>query len=628
MKKIKYNHHMVTGLNALWQERNQLSNDRFLECQRFTNGEGQRDWLRKAFPTSQDTILNYISKLSQREKSDICDFSVSLSVSSKKSGINVMSLKKVESILQDIFNRSDHLSCFTKALNNIYDYGYAVLFIMSEEDPWGLPHLRINNLSKPYSAFFDTNVDDPSFGEFCGMIYEEFSVEKNSSVEVIDFFYRKREPQLVYEDTNRFTYTRRPDGLTTGSYFEKEKNVENLYHMRFRDGKKVENSPIGPCKKLPMVYLPGVSDFNEFNNQKRNKSSTIPFAYTLIGAQNVLNFAMSSVLSQSLRSSRLEILSMPKSAIDNSIRGVNDALLEGGVLTFSQVTSQGVDADRALTPQFIPPTPIDASLINLIEMASKSLLFLADFSVTEGQVMSTPDSPEASQAKKMGASFFKKRALNSLEHGVQSIGDILMYLIPAIYLEERHYIFGGEALDLNVPGEETSEELFLRHNLDITLVHGEAEIEARNLDVLNKLASTLSANNPESRDLLTYIMSTNLKGTSADYIKRFVEANMDPTTLEFVQGRLSRRDYQQLREANAKKMAPPIDFAKEELELDKKRFELAIQEAKSNSELKARDIAIKEAKAKEELLTKQQELRIKAQPKTENIVVDKNPKSD
>ena len=90
----------IENLKSKWDTAVKPSVARATEAITFLYGSGQKEFLEAALKdTKEHFSSNYVFKIAEKDKAELCDFSLSLQVSSKDSGTNPRSTNIVKAIV-------------------------------------------------------------------------------------------------------------------------------------------------------------------------------------------------------------------------------------------------------------------------------------------------------------------------------------------------------------------------------------------------------------------------------------------------------------------------------------------------------------------------------------------------
>lgn len=608
------------------------NNERGFEALDMATGEAQASFVAGAMPESNHMVLNFTRKFLEKEKGDVSDFELWLKVSNRRVGMPAHKREQIELILQDIILNSDHLTAFQDVLKNVYDFGYGVVCIypMQSEDDFK-NHITIRNIPHPYQCFFDPSSGDSNYmtGKFCGMRYFQKDPKEEKDKEIIDVFYRKKEKETVYLDTNGVVwdekaYRKQKKRDKFLHCTPKKVERDGIYFKRFINGKSASPSLFTGCRKyLPLVFWNGLNLKSGLSQtEQRSVPQTVPFCSNIAFSQHALNIVASELVNQVNRSSREDILMIPDQLVTSQAGtgGVEETLRKGGVLNMSYSMS---DNSPKIPPQLQPSTPIDPNLMNAFQLFRETLFFMAG--QPQGGEQGTEGSSttgEATKQKRKNALYFKKMVMENHLKNINKVGQVLLEMMPHVYKDTRIFYFGSDRVTINSYGEEPLCSILKKLKIDITYAYSSESEKENNLDVIEKLVSVLPAEDVNSRKLYNLIAAENLHGEVADIAKRMMEIDMDQDTLRYAKGILTKGEYE-------RKLREKQEAASQGQQPDPLQQKLEVEQMKAETDrnYKQGKLQLDEEKAKAQLMKDQQDAMLKQEkietPVTENINVNR-----
>ena len=612
----------IEDFYSSWRGHYRENDDRGESCMNYVFGD---QWdasivQDRSLRGEESLMFNIAQKHLMRVKGEAENLELSLQI--KGQNLDPKLLREGRHVLNRLILCNDHLSAFQKVLNQVYDYGYGVLFVSTKQCshhfPSEEPYLQV--LTDPRKAFFDPACDDDfkTEGRFCGLRYsmptkdlikspKTARMRSDKTSDVIDFWYR--EP---YEETWYFTQQGKWSKAQTSEYLIRKKiHKHRIKFMRIVDG-EIQENPIDyyTQDKLPLVYWKGLEGSLKYGGTRKTK--TLPYIYNLVDAQSFTNYVGSAIVG------RLKKLGGTKVIVtDQMIEGKenfwNDFNRRSGVLQVNES-----DEGLMQQPMMLPPDQLDANLLNALQMSLQLSDQLAGINAAQQGEQKQVTTNAGLHRQIMQGNILQNAILSNHLRAINETGRILKQMIPEVIIEQRDI---GQGLTVNqkTPNHTPSSPEIrndvraLFSQIDFSIEYGassEAE-KAANLVAIKEIIST----NPSIAPYFADEFAENLNTSNSDKLKRRMEALMPPGIQEVGEGLMSLEEYRQMQQANQAEQQKQPSIEQQKLELEKQKLQIDQQIKQAELQLKAQKMQHQGVKDAQNLKIKEAGVIAKMEPK-------------
>jgi len=467
-------------------------------------------------------------------------------------------------------------------------YGYSFLLVTfkreNEENLNQIPTTRFYN--DPSSGFWDLTANHPCKidGEYCGIkstvsrrkllnkygnnIFSKGIEIKDNDNIVIDYWFReyetenyillkngtyKREDLLTDDDKSNLMkeidlkkYEKKneiKDG--TIELTQKRRGDKKIYFIRFLNGEILEDKKIYPTKDLPLIYYHALTYWSD----KSKKFFTLPFAHHLEDPQRAYNYKQSQIATLSKSATDDKFFIQKTSKLNREEKLLFEKINEmGGAFPVDDVNAIKQVQCTQISPTLIEATRDSKSDLDELfgiqaDIQNANNVYLSDRAIQ--RITNIQDSLNIDIQDK------------HIEF-VDTVAEIIAQMIPKIITQERiimvkNHDGSGETIIVN----ETLPSGEIRNNVkDITNkfkydIKAGASRTMQNETTAKYLRDAYQIN-PLLLDTTKDIYFRVLDTPYAGELERRAKASMDKNLIDFSQGRITDKEYQEKIESNQK----------------------------------------------------------------------------
>lgn len=399
-------------------------------------------------PEGRDSLVFNLAKktlLTQQANSKNLDLAID--VFSVENKADIKEERAFHALMTHIMLTGNNRISLNNDLQNLYAFGQSIFLLqVAKESQTTLNKgIYIKLLNDPRRAFFDTTSASTTRhdGMFCGyksVVSRTKAIETygkkfdfpQSDVEIIDFYYKKKEKATFVELENG-QYKREDlitdiDRVVIGP--SKSSHIYRVYHMQV--AKDVDVPLLKPyCMGidiLPMVYNDG------FTSWTGESYESFPSTYDLQDAQRLLNYAGSQLGDYAKTATAdkwfIDKRRMQSERARNAASRIN--LIDGVVPLDTPKTTANLEPIQRMAPSQASPT-----LVQLFGESQTLLNSLAGslFDGNNGEVTAISGVAIDKLVKRMD--LVQSNAIVAHEKCVNIVGEIVKQLIPQVYTEHR-----------------------------------------------------------------------------------------------------------------------------------------------------------------------------------------------
>lgn len=621
----------VVRLRERWKDLYQENNDNGNLVTAFITGDQWAQSTRSSRVAAEKEVLtaNLTLKHHNRALADYQSVNYTLGVTPQVPKLTDQ-IKGAERILKEITLGQDKLRVFYDAYAKGWAFGYTVMKIYRDYKSANsnvlIPYVK--HLARAENTFFDPDATLPTKedGRYCGEVsfVDEHALTKQypqyrpkymgtsrnemftdvRRVAVYDIYYKQEEKVKIFKvgkQDKRADQMNEYEKRTAKTYYERM--ISRVYYMRTTNDVVLEKPQLFDGNEFPLVFV-GEPFF--IRTGDKMKQVIVPPLMPLLDIQQLLNNAMSQVATQTTRKAE-RVPMIAENCIDESnLQAWKDMNAAPGLLIYKDKDDQN---NPTPPPQIVEAPPLDASLIQLMQIAKMMLDEVAGVNLSQqGRSEDGAESGTALSLRIAQGDLLQRKFLYTFINAINRVGKVVMKMMAETLQEEVEMRVGDEFMRFNEAAPTSTPDNPVLIN-SLRSLHDEYEftIDASPSSQLEKMRSReaymqIARSLPQAAPYVLDLMAENLDVNNALELVGRLRLLVDPDLRKAGKGDMSEDEYyqvqQQRAQAQAEQQGPdPLMMAVEETaQNNQQRNQLKAQELEQRFMIEKEKLAIERTK--------------------------------
>jgi|GEM_PF-4143212 len=516
----------------------------------------------RRFDGKEIMTVNLTIKHYYRLQSDYANLEFELGVKNKTRK-NTPEIKNAETLYKNILFCDENRSIYADTWSKYGSFGYTAFRVVEDYEALESTQLipKIKHIMDPENAFFDTSARGTwkEDGEFCGEIksvplsklrkhyslsklgrYYNSRNEDETYINVYDFFYKEDVKTTLYK--LRSGEVKKEDSMTeydnVNILDSFQKFVTRIYACRCTDEEFLTKPTLYYSDDLPIIFVGHPFLTKDGDKGGTFKEIVVPYMYSMVDVQQLLNNAVSQVATQTTRKMERTILLHKGDMTSQDVMEWKDINRTPGVYF---LPTPEPNAPQNAQPTIIEPPVLDTTLIQLIQMSKVLLDEVAGINLSQqGSSQDGAQSGVALEKRIMQGDIVQKKLLHVFIRALNRVGKVFMDMMANLITDKYEMLINNELITLN-DGNKNTSLAELKKNYDFT-IEAAPSTSLEKLRTAETMMSLLKVT-PQIAPAVIDLVARNLEINDSVEIEHRLNAFVDPTIKALGEGKITEEQY-------------------------------------------------------------------------------------